>query len=222
MDTVGTDNYDCGIEELLLQQDYNNGIVNEYGCKPKIEQLNEKKIEFYVPKVFDALNEIADIDEKFFYEVSTYISKIKLFQGRVVTGISGILVFGTIYLRIPKKYDDWLVYFVEHFTHETSHYHLHTLMGFDKMVLNKNQELFPAPIRKDNRPMYGIFHATFVLSRIVRLLSKLNIKYQNKYLKELDNSIKQFKQGFKVVERYAELTNNGKLFLKTFEETANI
>ncbi len=58
------------------------------------------------------------------------------------------------------------MYFLDHITHETSHLVLHTLMNVDPLITNGHAQRFDAPIRPDPRPLYGIYHATFVLSRI--------------------------------------------------------
>ncbi len=216
--TVYGDFYDEGIEELLRKQD---DISKEYdGQQPEIHRLNDAELKEFLPIAKEAVERIKEADPSFFNEVDVHVSRIKLFRGQVVTGISGLITFGTVYLRLPKPEHNPLSYFVEHFTHETSHYHLHSLMGFDPLVLNSPDKRYPAPIRRDLRPIYGIYHAGFVLSRMVRVLSRLDQKYPNVFNTDLEKTKKQLASGITTIKAHAELTEKGKMVADSLEETA--
>ncbi len=217
-DTVYGDFYDENLEDLLRTQD---DVSEDYdGQQPEIRKLDDDELKKYLPYAESALEKIKEVDPDFRNEIDTHISRIKFFKGQLVTGISGLITFGTIYLRLPKPGYNPLSYFVEHFTHETSHYHLHSLMGFDPLILNSPEKRYPAPIRKDLRPLYGIFHATFVLSRIVRILSKLDQKHSGVFYEDLIKTRKQFELGLSTIRTYAELTERGKLVASSLEKTA--
>lgn len=61
------------------------------------------------------------------------------------------------------------MYFFEHLIHETSHLNLNVVQAVDPLVLNSPDELHQSPLRRDPRPLMGIFHAQFVLSRLVHM-----------------------------------------------------
>lgn len=61
---------------------------------------------------------------------------------------------------------------IKRIVHENAHTFLHLLSIDDEMVQNPMSELFSSPFRKDPRPMMGIFHAHFVLFRLIGLMEQ--------------------------------------------------
>jgi HEXXH motif-containing protein len=62
---------------------------------------------------------------------------------------------------------------VQALAHESGH---NLLFGFSTdgpLVENADDELFSSPLRKDPRPMDGVFHATYVVARMHQTLSRL-------------------------------------------------
>lgn len=77
-------------------------------------------------------------------------------------------VFGAVYLNPTPR---WTVpWFVEVMLHETAHLSLYIKQSIDPLVVNA-QERTHSPFRPDLRPMTGVLHATFVLTRMVHGLS---------------------------------------------------
>lgn len=206
IDSIGSQLHDGRVEEMLRTQD---SVSQAYGASPRTIPLNDHAIVEHVPKVQLALELVASVAPAIEHEIRTYISRVALFEGIVVTGISSIMTFGTIYLRLPRPPEHPLPFFVEHLTHEAAHHHLHALMGFDRLVANPMSDLARAPIRKDQRPIYGIFHATFVLSRMVRVLSALEAKDPLLFGPWADKARRQFLDGRSTLKEKAILTPMG-------------
>ena len=81
------------------------------------------------------------------------------------------------------------------------------MMGQDPMVLNPETELFPSPIRIDKRPMIGIFHASFVLARI---LFAFRILEGNKGVFEIiEKTERALNDCLSVIEEHGKLTGAG-------------
>lgn len=177
-----------------------------------------------IKKTIDiVLEQIKEADEEFYQEVTTYVTRLKLFNGKGVEASSSSSVFGAIYLNLPPVNEIESVYFAEHIIHETSHLNLEILHGFDKIVLNDPNATFKSPIRKDPRPMIGVFHATFVLSRMVRLFNRISKNSTiADYKKQLEVFKKQFNEGINTIEKYATLTDNGKRIAKSFIITSEL
>jgi hypothetical protein len=219
LSSILTENWELDFVNKLR----NDHFPNEKGDKTLMLPILSSNLSKY-ELIFSNLNQrIKALDIDFFEEINTYVTRLKLFNGKAIRGATSASVFGAIYLRLPKGDEDTGSYFAEHIIHETSHLHLDILLAFDKVVLNDDNEKFQAPIRIDPRPMFGIFHATFVLSRMVRLFQRL-IKDgpQPEYVSKLEIFKKQFYQGLETVEKSAILTENGKRIKDTFIKTAEI
>jgi HEXXH motif-containing protein len=129
-----------------------------------------------------------------------YATRIKIFDGRGLRGETCNIVFGSIWLRIPEPHEHPVAYWIEHLVHEISHLQLIALGIHDKLVLNSDVERFPAPIREDPRPMFGVLHATFVLARMVRIFRRLaRVELHPTYGECLEKFSAQFDKGLSVV-----------------------
>src|SRR3989338_1914960 len=172
--------------------------------------------------VYQTLQLIQKYDPTMSEQIEEYISTLVLFEGEGVVGMTDVRAYGAIFLRIPEKGLDPISHFAEHIIHETSHLHLNALMAQDPIILNDPNQLFGAPIRLDKRPMFGVFHATFVLSRIVRFFRRL-VEMEPHHLhfrKTLDITSSQFQNGLNTVRLHAQCTPMGQQILHSFEEMA--
>jgi hypothetical protein len=177
----------------------------------------------YPPKeLLEAEGLICELDEDLWKEFQTYVTRIKLFSGRVLEGVTSPRFFGNIYLRLPHPDEDSLLFYFEHLIHEASHLHLFAMMGEDPLVLNPDSERFSSPLRADKRPMSGIFHATFVIARIIRAFKKLTICYpeNTKALAVLKHFEPLLFEGLATVDKHAKLTSNGRQIFLSMEPCA--
>lgn len=61
----------------------------------------------------------------------------------------------------------------EAIAHEAGHSLLFGLTTDEPLVFNPDDELYPSPLRRDPRPMDGIYHATFVSARMAWTMARL-------------------------------------------------
>lgn len=201
----------------------NEHIPNKNGEHTLILPIISPNLIQYEMEFKNLKDHIKRIDFDFFQELETYVTRLKLFNGKALKAATSASVFGAIYLKIPPSNENQNHYFFEHIIHETSHLQLDILLAFDKIILNDEVELFKSPIRVDPRPMFGIFHATFVLSRMVRLFQRIiKENKNNELIDRLDIFRKQFEEGLKTIELQAVLTENGKRIKDTLILTAEI
>ncbi|MEC9290889.1 MAG: HEXXH motif-containing putative peptide modification protein [Pseudomonadota bacterium] len=156
-------------------------------------------------------------------EILTLLSGLYFFDDvgteEQMIGGSDVRVYGDIFLRRHKGEIDPLVYYCEHIVHETSHLYLHALMAMDPLVLNSPDEHYPAPIRSDLRPMYGVFHATFVLSRMCQVFKVLSDQLSDENVCDAHQCfVRQFEHGLSTVNQYAELTTLGQHLIMQYPE----
>lgn len=166
------------------------------------------------------------------YELYHYLSHIILFDGKGITGGSSTRNVGAIYIRVPlqKKEKESskleslpdFIYYLEQIIHETAHLHLDMLMEFDGLILNDVEETYESPIRIDLRPMRGVFHATYVLARLLYVFNTIkfhDIEFDEIRINRLKVIFELLGVGINSIKRDAKLSFYGKKILKEMENT---
>lgn len=147
--------------------------------------LNKRTIVFHRKNILEALALLKAHDSDSHAEFDTFVQCVRLFEGRVLRGETSMLSFGAVWLRVPDKEQDQVAYWLEHLIHEVAHLRLESVFMHERLVLNPlSEQRFRAPIRDDPRPMRGVFHATFVLARIIRVFRRLSIAGMDKRLRD--------------------------------------
>lgn len=153
-------------------------------------------------------------------EIEIFLGEILTFDSPKMKYGSSFNLFGMIYIRESFPFKT-IVDAVDALAHETGHIHLYSLSADDPLVLNPPEERYTAPLRTDKRPLIGIYHASFVVSRILYALKAL---YNHKLLSEEEQIycatlIEEYKikyaLGFETVEKHANLTQLGENILKS-------
>ncbi|MCW3127770.1 MAG: hypothetical protein JWO03_3428 [Bacteroidetes bacterium] len=209
--TILTENWETEFVYKLRNED----IPSKSGSKILILPILTPNISTYSEMLSDLKDEIAAVDSGFNSEISAFVTRLKMFNGRALKASTSASVFGAIYLNTPPQDENAQAYFADHIIHETSHLCLDILLAFDRLILNDESEKFEAPIRIDPRPMFGIFHATFVLSRMIRLFQKI-ANNRTEYLDRLELFKAQFDKGIDTIEKHARLTENGERVKDSF------
>ncbi|MEV4432765.1 HEXXH motif-containing putative peptide modification protein [Streptomyces sp. NPDC049585] len=172
--------------------------------------------------VSQALATLRELDGELHDEFHELVSRLRLVHGSVIRGATSSRCWGMNYLRFPDagaESAEPMNYFLDHLVHESSHLMLHAIMSADPLLQNPFEARHSAPIRKDARPLYGIYHATFVLSRISRVLSrhaKADPRAATKAIR--DESVARFHKGYATIIEHAELTEAGRTILTSCRE----
>lgn len=212
-------------ERNLLIKTIRKEVVSDFGIEHDCELVRpvfRQALEGQIIDVRAALSLLESSDSLHRYAATEHLLAIKLFEG-TVRGFSYQAAYGHIYLRLPKVTDSACAYYLEHIVHECAHQHLFALQLIDPMVLNPPSELFEAPIRLQKRPMHGIFHACFVLARMVRCFRKAHSdlvkdkEARADFLKRIES---WFEKSYDTVEQYAKLSEPGRLLFNTFKACA--
>lgn len=151
-------------------------------------------------------------------EVRAIVSEVILAVGTPMGGYtfdggSSYQLWGGLFLNAESHETD--VAIVELIAHESAH---SLLFGFtidELLVENADDELYDSPLRRDPRPMDGIYHATFVSARMHWAMSRL---LESGLLDEADVAEahkartadrENFETGYAVVARHGRLTRTG-------------
>ena len=214
--TITSETWEQNVLESLKEQN-----LDKQGKMSTINLVDENQIMKYSPIINESLKSLKIASPLFYDEFESYVAEIKLFSSDRLVGLTDPRVFGTVYISISNTDLPLDVYFCEHIIHETSHLHLNTLFAQDPLILNDPQERYSAPIRPDSRPMYGIFHATFVLSRMVRIFHQLfELLGKSSYQECLNLFQRQFFNGYTTIINHAKLTKCGEKIVSSYSDIA--
>lgn len=198
-----------------------NSSRSESGKSIIVRPLLDDPPEEVIDALRRAISTLRETDPDIAEEWDAYVTRLKLFVGRSAIGVTAPRVMGAMYLKIPADIDpyahDLHSYFVNQLVHELAHLHLHQLQSQDPMITNDRAAEHEAPIRKDRRPMFGVFHATFVLSRTIRVHERVLQRHpdDDAFRHILDCSYDQIETGFASCSRAAQLTPLGRRFYDT-------
>jgi HEXXH motif-containing protein len=124
------------------------------------------------------------------------------------------MLWGAIIINANQRSGELAM--VQMLAHESSHNLLFGFSADESLVENSPEELFPSPLRKDPRPMDGIYHATFVVARMHRAVKGLidggilSAAQKEIAEKELADNERLFSSGIETVDRFAKLTRLGR------------
>lgn len=153
----------------------------------------------------------------FFKEYEELVSEVLILKAEGLKNGSSSDTFGMIYkssLFNSEKVTDALDFIV----HEQAHLYVHLLNQDDPILLNPH-ERFEAPLRNEKRPLMGIYHATFVLSRMQHVLNEAlsrNVLPESEmaYCKEqVIYYKKRFQLGLEILKKHAQMTPLGEMLI---------
>jgi len=148
-------------------------------------------------------------------EIPLVVQKLIVYRGHSVIGFTDFRYHGSVFFKY-----EWLMKrphieeVAEDLIHEAAHVRLNAMMATAPMFRNDDREIYPSPLRRDLRSMYGVFHQMYVLRRVVewyRRLDKRSLLCQPENLKE---NFEDFSQAFETVKRHADLTPAGRMMLR--------
>jgi HEXXH motif-containing protein len=128
-------------------------------------------------------------------------------------GVSSLMLWGAVTLNV--RVHNSVIALAEGLVHETAHHLLFGLSRTEPLVENAIDESFASPLRKEPRPMDGVYHATFVCARIHYFYERL-LKLDMLTGGERDRADRgvavnreRFLAGLETVRAEARLTPNG-------------
>ncbi len=133
-------------------------------------------------------------------------------------GASSFMLWGAIILNADRG--DGAIGMAQMLAHESAHNLLFGFSADEALVENTPDELFSSPLRKDPRPMDGIYHATFVTARMYRVVHQLlesgilDAAAREKAQKDLAENARLFQHGIETVQKFARLSPLGESVMR--------
>lgn len=92
-------------------------------------------------------------------------------EGMLFDGATSFFCWGALFLNAAEHGS--VVAMIDGLAHESGHALLFGMSKGDPFVTNPLSELHPSPLRRDPRPLDGIYHATFVSARMAYAMDKV-------------------------------------------------
>lgn len=137
-------------------------------------------------------------------------------------GGSSYSLWGALFLNAECHHDP--LSFIEAIAHESAHSLLFGCCVDEPLVRNPDEDRFPSPLRRDPRPMDGIYHATYVSARMHWVLDELirsgtlTADETALALEKREVDRRNFHDGLEVVETHGVLTDTGTALMAAAED----
>ncbi|MBD2801446.1 hypothetical protein ID854_13505 [Xenorhabdus sp. M] len=206
------------------------GMINTYGYHFDGDIPSKKELEHSTHAVEKSLNRMKEVDRDLFDELNSLITDIIIVNSPTMNAGSSLNTFGIIRMSQLRENQIWTRYF-ENLAHEAGHNHLNMLFFIDPIILNEDSGTYKSPLRREARPLSGIYHAMFVLARTMRILKKLSSYHDyDPILERVDtaynnaNNSASFEEKFydcwNIILENAKLTELGKKLMNSIREMA--
>ncbi len=147
-------------------------VTDVYGLKPKIlTKLSENNHKAYE----DAFNILVRCTKIFSKELKLVHLGSVFLKGKKIIAFTEIELPGIIFIK-PRNEDENITFFLEHIIHEVAHVSLNYLLQDLKKnfkVENVFDQKYFSPFRAEKRGLFGTFHASFVLGRLIIIFEEL-------------------------------------------------
>lgn len=163
----------------------------------------------------EALDILAAADPGTRAAFDQYIQTVRLFApGRRdvgVTSATAMQFFGALYLKVPA--DDPIRFYVDHILHETSHTHLHAMMGLDLFFTNDRSQQLPSALHEGPRSLVGAVHAAYVVARALHAAPALDDAMPgDRYREQARRSLPRLHRALDALDKTLDWTPTGQTF----------
>jgi hypothetical protein len=215
-----------------LPRDAIDAASAHYLCRPGGPRGSEGQISEMLPlngsdyneltiAAREALTLLAQASPEMYGEFLELATSVRLFEQKFVGSMSSPRSFGVMHICKPGEQDDLPLYYLNNITHETSHIALNAVMTQGQLILNDPSERFSSPLRPDARPMDGIYHAAFVLSRIALVQSQPVVKQRPATAQLQENTLNFFWAAYKTITEEGKLTEAGHKVIESCREVVD-
>jgi len=105
-------------------------------------------------------------------ELAIYVRQFMIYKFDYSSSFSSFSTLGLVSLHHLRAHHNWTTYF-DSIIHEGAHQHLYHLMAHHRLVENEGNFLVESALRTEPRPLSGIYHGMFVMTRIIIAFSLL-------------------------------------------------
>jgi len=154
---------------LLLES---NSLYQEHFLREFSDKIVRYDFSNFKTHFSKALGLVEKIVPEFYTEITYFVKEIYILNQRPPKQGSGMGVFGALFFS-HEVLSPSIIDAYERIIHESAHLFLYAVSFIDPIVLNDTTEQYHHGLREDLRPMIAVFHACFVLGRMIFSLEKL-------------------------------------------------
>jgi hypothetical protein len=163
--------YPTALHELYYDA-CDESFRNTYGVHFDGENNIPGDYDFIQSSIRQAIDKMAKVDPEIHAEFRELVSDVMTFHSPTMNAATSLCALGIIRVSQLREGQNWTRYF-ENLVHEAAHHHLNYLWFADPIVLNEDAGTYSSPLRREKRPLSGIYHAMFVLARTMRAVRAL-------------------------------------------------
>lgn len=208
-----------------LQQSLFTTYATEQSCigAGEIKRPRQEDVQTTCEMIASVLQVVAELCPTYYLEYETYVNALLVYQSDTLASGTAFSLGGAIYIHTYSDitpHNQFVV--LDRIIHETAHLHLHYQSMDELFVLNPGDELYPSPFRDQLRPMIAIYHAHFVLFRLLQVLG-LPALCQRFDGVQVYSARKDYLQAYEkttsVLMEFANFTEKGRdIFIQTLEQ----
>ena len=172
----------------------------------------------------EAIEIISRVDPVIHSEIEALLRRIYLAtankdpSAKRFGGVTSFLVWGASFINIDFYRTRWDA--VQFLVHEITHGLLFGLSFDEPLVQNAPDESYRSPLRADDRPMDGVFHATLVCGRLADFnrawldsgLAKGADRESSR--KAVADNLRFFRDGVDVINKHGKLSEQGRQLIQ--------
>lgn len=138
-------------------------------------------------------------------------------EGQSFAGASAFDLWGAILVNPSYRRDP--IHLAMTLVHESSHLKLFHAYLDDEIVLNDPEERYGSPLRRELRPMNGLYHAAFVLARMAAFATAMMESrtaapvfgplWAEQFQAEAQAAVARFDSAHEIIARHGRLTPKG-------------
>lgn len=224
----GSGHFILALNDMSLQQrdlfcayaTENSGL-----SEAEIEPMAPSELEHTASLLASAYSILARDLPAFAEEYRIFVNSVLIYRSSTLASGTSFSLCGSIYVHSYPDDDEKNIFVVlDRLIHETAHLYLHYQSMDEEFLTNDINECRPTPFRDEDRPLIGIFHAHFVLYRLLQALSQSSLQ-DHFELNLISRTREKYRQAFiqttDVLSAYGKFTPAGEeIFQQTLCETS--
>lgn len=212
-------------EKLLKTKDINNKILkiifNEATLGLEhldihLEVMDNSSEEKAIENLKYGISILRESNPELLKEIDHLVSSVVFFTSNKGSENSKLLSLTSSSMQslimIEGNHDNSWIFLLDKYIHEGSHSLLFSLNLKEEFFYNSDDERYESPLRKDLRPLPGIYHATFVIQRLIYAFHSIlsygciNIKDRVTIENLINHYTEKVECGYNTVMKYGKLS----------------